>query len=584
MDSTGVPADRTPQSPLRVPRLASEGGDPRSSSAESILETPTYSIVLVLLAFQVLTILFTVVVKSIQHLLRSRRRLGLLDAVNHSVHELTLLGFVSIILLTLEERISDICVDAAYFRADWTILRFVYGEGYCPCCLENTKSVQKCVLEYASCGDSFVEGDEFCNCDGADPTCVYPKEGTAVPPEEQVCNGPVALDGQDQCGEGKVRAVSILALEQVHYLIFLLSIVHVLCGFVLYGLAWLRVRWEWGRWEKQRDVHHEKVSEVLKDYYKDLEKTLQRHSMGRGHGRSKSEGDGFKDNEPSLMSCPSRIGDDDGAEEAGGSGANRTDEEAQGASEQGEKRVRRVTVAFADDGSIDQDSSIQQRPVLERCSATLPKVLGKEDLPPNLGLRRSLTRAKSFQNLAAMERKLRHGALYIMNRWSRVAWRFTKDKSHSLLQGAGPLLVSQSQYYKLRASFVYTHKLGGTFNFLSHVMSSMVRAVTRFLARSICRPPAHSSARCPVRQEDDLAHLVGITPFFWIITMLFWLISGVMGYAVMPFFALTAILMVVLNAKLVDIVKGIVSKMGTGHALILDESIFWYRWVLIDRG
>jgi len=59
--------------------------------------------------------------------------------------------------------------------------------------------------------------------------------------------------------------------------------------------------------------------------------------------------------------------------------------------------------------------------------------------------------------------------------------------------------------------------------------------------------------------------------------MLFWLISGVIGYAVTPFFALTAILMVVLNAKLADIVKHIVSKMGTGHALILNERIFSFR-------
>ena len=64
--------------------------------------------------------------------------------------------------------------------------------------------------------------------------------------------------------------------------------------------------------------------------------------------------------------------------------------------------------------------------------------------------------------------------------------------------------------------------------------------------------------------------------------MIFWLISGVIGYAIMPFFAVTAIFMVVLNAKLADIVKGIVSKVGTGHALILDESIFWFRWVLKD--
>lgn len=492
------------QSFFRVPRSAAASGDPSSSSAESILETPTYSIVLVLLAFQVLTILFTVVVKSIQHVLRSRRRLGLLDAVNHSVHELTLLGFVSIILLTLEQPISDICVDSAYFRADWTILQFVYGEGYCPCCLESTKNVQKCVLEYASCGDLSGEGDEFCNCDGADPTCVYPKEGTVVPPEDQVCNGPIALDGQDQCGEGKIRAVSILALEQVHYLIFLLSIVHVLCGFVLYGLAWLRVKWEWGRWEKQRDVHHEKVSEVLKDYYSDLEKTLQRRSMGRGegHGRSKSEGDGFKDNDPSLISCPSRLGEDGGGEEAGGSGADRLDEDVQEASEPGQKRMRRVTVDFVDD---EHDTSIQQKPNLERRSATMPKVLGQDGPPSGFTLRRSLTRAKSFQNLAAMERKLRHGALSRMNQWSRAAWRSAKDKSHSLLQGAGPLLVSQSQYYKLRASFVYTHKLGGTFNFLSHVMSSMVCIESRPPARLICRPlnPTHSCVDSYARRKTS---------------------------------------------------------------------------------
>ena len=519
MDNVG-PAG---QSFFRVPRSGGGGGDPRSSSDESLLETPTYSIVLVLLAFQAVSILFTVVVKSIQHVLRSRRRLGLLEAVNHSVHELTLLGFVSIILLTLEQPISDICVDVAYFRADWTVLQFVYGEGYCPCCLESTSNVQKCVLEYASCGDLSGEGDEFCNCDAADPTCVYPKKDTAVPLEEQACDGPVALDGQDRCGEGKVRAVSILALEQVHYMIFLLSIVHVLCGFVLYGLAWLRVKWEWGRWEKQHDVHHEKVSEVLNVYYNDLEKSLQLQSMGRpvGHGRSKSEGEGFKEKDPSLMSCPSRIGevdlDEDADEEADGSGAGRAGEDGTASSQRQERTTRRVTVAFVDDGGIDHDAMIEQRPNLERRSATLPKVLGQEDGPqPGLGLRRSLRRARSFHNLAVMERKFRLSVLSHMNQWSRGAWRLTKDKSHSLLQGAGPLLVSQSQYYKLRASFVYTHKLGGTFNFLSHVMASMVRARTHSSVDSYDLPPPLSLLvlrACPFARRKTLPIWLASRPY-----------------------------------------------------------------------
>ena len=120
------------------------GGDPAFDSVENLLETPTYSIVLVLLCFQAVSIIFSVSVKGIQHVLRSRRRLGLLEAVNHSVHELTLLGFVSIVLLALEDVISKICIDASYFRADWTILQFVYAEGYCPCCLEETSNVQGC--------------------------------------------------------------------------------------------------------------------------------------------------------------------------------------------------------------------------------------------------------------------------------------------------------------------------------------------------------------------------------------------------------------------------------------------------------
>jgi hypothetical protein len=514
---------------------ASAGGDPGVNSQESILETPTYSLTLLLLTFQVVSIIFTVIVKTIRYALKKRRRFGLLKAVDHSVHELTLLGFVSIILLSLERVITDICIDASFFRPDWTVLQSVYGKNECPCCLENTKYVQKCVLEYASCGDSSPGGDAFCNCDGQDPTCV-PQKLTgeeAEPYAAQVCNGPVALDGLGQCGEGKVRAVSYLALEQTHLLIFLLSIIHVVCGFVLYGLAWFRVKWEWGKWETASDEHHEKVREAISMYYNDLDTTLQRRSMNHAELTAR---------EQSTASCPEL----EGADEAGGGGA--LDDESldnEQVDDCKENRKRRITVAF--DGA-----PIGGPPKLERRSATMPTILGREDeeTGPSIFRMTALKRSKSFHNLVSLEKSLRRQIVSKTKKCSIATWRFTKDVMHTLFQGIGPLIVTRSQYNKLRASFIYTHKLGGNFNFLQHVLQSM---------------------------EDDLAHLVGITPLFWLITMIFWLISGLIGYAVMPFMIVTAVLMILLNAKLASIVKEIVAKLGSGHALILQEHIFWFN-------
>ena len=544
----------TSVSPQGRSLLKAVATDPGEDSAESLLETPTYSVVLVLLTFQAVSIVFTVVVKGLQHVLRTRRRFGLLEALNHSVHELTLLGFVSIVLLSLEQVIADVCIDASYFRADWTILQFVYGEGYCPCCLENTSNVQACVRAYAACGDqSGQEADQFCNCDMQDPTCVesYNVEGSTEPYEEKVCDGPVALDGSGTCGPGKVRAVSILALEQTHYLIFLLSIVHVVCGFVLYGLAWMRVRWEWGRWEKDHDERRDKVNQVLEGYYSGLTTTLQRRSMGQtsnvGGGSTVDGGTAEGDDGPeehgggevgggklSTISCPPGLGDNDNVNDT-----ENPDEKP---------RKGRNTVAFTETPHENGGP-----PKLERRSLTLPAVLGRETADDEggfIGLRRSLTRSKSFHNLVSLERQVRRRIFKRTSELTKSLSAQAADKAHTLLQGTGPLIVSKSQYYKLRASFIYTHKLGSNFNFLQHVMDSM---------------------------EDDLAHLVGITPFFWLITMIFWLISGVIGYAVTPFMALTAILMIVLNAKLVSIVKDIVSRLGTGHALILEERIFWFN-------
>lgn len=481
-----------------------------SGSEESILETPTYSIALILVVFQAVAIVFTLIVKSIQNYLKKRRRLGLLGAVNQSVHELTLLGFVSIVLISLQESITSICVDAGFFNPSWTVLHYVYGQGNCPCCLEHTKYVQKCVLEFAQCGNS--TGDPFCNCDGQDPTCVsYPSvseyeslSGRRLLAEETyTCEGPRAIDGGSECGPGKVKAVSFLTLEQLHLLVFSLSIIHVICGFVLYGLSIIRVKWEWGRWESSPDVRHEKVQQALEGYFSSLDaSSLFRKSMSQ---RGIPKPDGMHESN----SCPAI-------------------DDVEGSCEQGHGPPR-----------------------LERTSAPLPKVLHSDSFREPTGVFRKLSRStKSFHNLVALEKDLLRNAGTRLKKFGKQCGVFLHNLIHPIIQGMGPIVVTKSQYAKLRASFIYTHKLNGNFDFLKHVLHSM---------------------------EDDLSHLVGITPIFWIVTILFWLVSGVIGYAILPAMILNALVLIILNAKLVSIVKNITDKLGTGAAVILDKDIFWFN-------
>ena len=105
----------------------------------------------------------------------------------------------------------------------------------------------------------------------------------------------------------------------------------------------------------------------------------------------------------------------------------------------------------------------------------------------------------------------------------------------------------------------------------------MCRRTPRPLARS----PAHSLARSPAwpltRLTTHSLARATRSSVLQAITMIFILISGLIGYAVTPFMALTAILMAVLNAKLVSIVKQIVAKLGSGDAVILEERIFWFN-------
>jgi hypothetical protein len=76
---------------------------------ESFLETPTSILAIVFLILQAMCIIFQFIVNSLKRLFRSKNRLGMVTALDHSVWELTLVGFISLCLIALQTQITSIC-------------------------------------------------------------------------------------------------------------------------------------------------------------------------------------------------------------------------------------------------------------------------------------------------------------------------------------------------------------------------------------------------------------------------------------------------------------------------------------------
>ena len=130
----------------------------------SFLETPAYVIALVFAFFLFVSILFERIVAILIHYFRRKKRFGLVASINALVMELTLVGFVSLILTAIEEPIAKACVpyNAADFHS-WSLQSNVAG---CNCCLKYTFGVSTCSQKERSCGW------EYCNCNyPPEPQC-----------------------------------------------------------------------------------------------------------------------------------------------------------------------------------------------------------------------------------------------------------------------------------------------------------------------------------------------------------------------------------------------------------------------------
>jgi Mlo family len=125
------------------------------------LQTPTYILALVLVFFLILTLGFEHCIHALKRLLRNRGREGLAQVVDKAVLELTLLGFVSLILILFQDNIPDICIPYSIAQADWTLLQNLDD---CPCCLSTTYGITTCAMMSHDCGFNTTTKEPYCGC------------------------------------------------------------------------------------------------------------------------------------------------------------------------------------------------------------------------------------------------------------------------------------------------------------------------------------------------------------------------------------------------------------------------------------
>ncbi|KAL0030493.1 hypothetical protein WJX79_009941 [Trebouxia sp. C0005] len=252
---------------------------PRSPMSDetgaSILETESYIIALVFLAFLALFITFEKVLEWRRASLKRRRKFGLLAAVEASTSELMLFGVASLLLTIFQDPIASICVKAPS-SASWTILSQLNG---CPCCLKNTKSVTECFFEGEGCGPA------LCNCNDADPACLEASEAG----ERRLLAAPHASGSrgllqdssnvtqcvglnefsQAECGNrpGYKQALSTNAIHQIHMFLFYIALCHIICGYVMIRISSARVD-IWRQWLLDDDAHSKAVHEALQRFSK----------------------------------------------------------------------------------------------------------------------------------------------------------------------------------------------------------------------------------------------------------------------------------------------------------------------------
>jgi mlo protein len=193
-----------------------------SAAGNGLEESPTWRVIVFFVLFLVLSILVEMTMHHSKHFCEHHNWIGVLHAIHKIEEELMLLGFISLMLLVIEEYIADICI------ADdpwWTGIK-------CPCHMQghDEDKPAECragKYEPSSPGRRLLAGD-----------------------------GP-----SHDCSPGTAPIIEINAMHQVHLLIFLIAVFHVTFSLTTLLVSKMRINY-WTGWEFWGDSADETVDRL----------------------------------------------------------------------------------------------------------------------------------------------------------------------------------------------------------------------------------------------------------------------------------------------------------------------------------
>ncbi|XP_010509062.1 PREDICTED: MLO-like protein 12 [Camelina sativa] len=183
----------------------------------SLEETPTWAIAVVCFVLLFISILIEYFLHFISHWFKKKHKKALNEALEKVKAELMLLGFISLLLVVLQDPVSQICIPKTVAKT-WH-----------PCSHE--QEIAKYGKDYVDDGRKILE--DF------DSTDFYSPRRS------------LATKGYDKCAaKGKVALVSAYGIHQLHIFIFVLAVFHVLYCIITYALGKTKMK-KWKSWERE---------------------------------------------------------------------------------------------------------------------------------------------------------------------------------------------------------------------------------------------------------------------------------------------------------------------------------------------
>lgn len=194
-----------------------------AAKERSLEQTPTWAVAVVCFILVLVSIIIEYIIHLIGKWLKKKNKRALYEALEKIKAELMLLGFLSLLLTVGQGPISDICISKSV------------GATWHPCSKKQETVYDKEDGESPSSDDDDSGRRRLLS-------AVLSNSGGSA-------RRVLAAAGYDKCGaKGKVPFVSFYGIHQLHILIFVLAVVHVLYCIITLVLGRLKMR-RWKTWE-----------------------------------------------------------------------------------------------------------------------------------------------------------------------------------------------------------------------------------------------------------------------------------------------------------------------------------------------